>query len=214
MEKLTKKLLNGFLLSGIIFFCLVAFTFVVVQIWPVIWDEWNAYKKGEDLKSAKIVNIRLLKNDFFSQTYINSLEACSLKEWRELRRKNSMISPNGASDYYLEQVNNDFKLQLLNLKDNIIYSEISRSFNPLATEAPKSFSGMSDDLMPLPKDIINDSLQIILKKNDSTITQFSPFVLKNNLNIGAGFEGRKNKEIRMLSKDGKILIYVEFELTN
>ena len=74
MEKLTKKLLNGFLLSGIAFFCLVAFTFVVAQIWPVIWDEWNAYKKGEDLKSAKIVNIRLLKNDFYSQTYINSLE--------------------------------------------------------------------------------------------------------------------------------------------
>lgn len=74
MDKLTQKLLKTFLISGTAVFALLGITFIAVQIWPVIWDEWNAYKKGDDLTSAKITNIRILKNDYYSQIFIDSLE--------------------------------------------------------------------------------------------------------------------------------------------
>ncbi|MCZ4245849.1 hypothetical protein [Pedobacter punctiformis] len=213
MEKFTKKLLNGFLLSGIAFFGLVALTFLVVQIWPVIWDEWNEYKKGEDLQSAKITNIRLYKNDFFNQADIDTLENRSLKKWYKEREKNDMLSPNGAGDYYLEKANEEYKLQIVNLKDSIIYAEIDKSFNPFTTKAPSStFIGSGQFTMPFPRDIINDKMQLILKNKDSVFSRFKPFVLKESLNIGAGFGARKNKEIRMVSTDGKMLVYIEFEL--
>lgn len=70
MDKLTQKLLKTFLISGTAFFALLGITFIAVQIWPVIWDEWSAYKKGDDLTSAKITNIRILKNDYYSQTFL------------------------------------------------------------------------------------------------------------------------------------------------
>ncbi len=214
MGKLTQKLLKTFLISGILLILLVAFTFIVSMIWPVIWDEWNAYKKGEDLTSAKITNIRILKNDYYSQNIIDSLEEKSLELWHQERAKNDMISPNGAGDYYLEIANDEYKLQFINQKDSLIYAEFERSFNPYTNKALASLGIYYSTETPFPKDIINDKLQLVLKKKDSVFTVFEPFVLKENLNIGKGFEGRKNKEIKLKSTNGKLIVYVEFELNN
>lgn len=214
MDKLTQKLLKIFLISAIAFVALIAFTFITAQIWPVIWDEWNEYKKGEDLSSAKIIDIRLLKNDYFSTAVIDSLENKSLDLWHEERAKNDMLSPNGAGDYYLETANDDYKLQFVNQKDNLVYAEFERSFNPYTNKALASLGIYYSAETFFPKDIINDKLQLVLKKKDSVFAVFEPFVLKENLNIGKGFEGRKNKEIKLKSTNGKLIVCVEFELNN
>lgn len=214
MDKLTQKLLKIFLISAIAFVALIAFTFITAQIWPVIWDEWNEYKKGEDLSSAKIIDIRLLKNDYYSSVIIDSLEDKSLDLWHQERAKNDMLSPNGAGDYYLETANNDYKLQFINQKDSLIYAEIERCFNPYTNKALASIGYYYSSETPFPKDIIQDKLQMVLKKKDSVFAVFEPFVLKENLNIGKGFEGRKNKQIKLQSSNGKLVVYVEFELSN
>jgi len=213
MDKLTQKLLKTFLISGTAFFAVLGTTFIAVQIWPVIWDEWNAYKKGEDLTSAKITNIKILKNDYYSQTFIDSLEKKSLDLWHEERAKNDMLSPNGAGDYYLEIANDEYKLQFINQKDSLVYAEFERSFNPY-TNKPLTSTGNYYSELPFPKDIINDKLQLVLKKKDSVFAVFKPFVLKETLKIGKGFEGRKNNEIKLKSTNGKLIVYVEFELNN
>ncbi|KAA5535874.1 hypothetical protein [Paenimyroides baculatum] len=214
MDKLTQKLLKTFLISGNAFFALLGITFIAVQIWPVIWDEWNAYKKGDDLTSAKITNIRILKNDYYSQTFIDSLEEKSLDLWHEERAKNDMLSPNGAGDYHLETANDEYKLQFINQKDTLVYAEFERSFNPYTNKPLTSTGNNYYSELPFPKDIINDKLQLVLKKKDSVFAIFEPFVLQENLKIGKGFEGRKNKEIKLKSTNGKLIVYVEFELNN
>ena len=214
MDKLTQKLLKAFFISGIAFFVLIGFSFIIATIWPVIWDEWNAYKKGDDLTSAKITNIKILKNDYYSQTFIDSLEEKSLDLWHEERAKNDMLSPNGAGDYYLEIADNDYKLQFINQKDSLVYLEFERSFNPYTSKPLTSTVNYYSSELPFPKDIINDKLQLVLKKKDSVFAVFEPFILKEGLNMGKGFEGRKNKEIKLKSNNGKLIVYVEFELSN
>ena len=214
MDKLTQKLLKGFLISGIALFALIGFTFIAVQIWPVIWDEWNEYKKGDDLKSVKIKNIQILKNDYYSQVVVDSLVQKSLKLWEQERAKNNMISPNGAGDYYLENADDDYKLQFINQKDSLIYAEFEQSFNPY-TNKPLSSTGYYYSIgNPFPKDIINDKLQVVLKKKDSVFANFKPFILKESLNLGEGFAGRKNKEIKIYSQNRKLVLIVEFELSS
>lgn len=214
MDKLTQKLLKGFLISGIALFALIGFTFIAVQIWPVIWDEWNEYKKGDDLKSVKIKNIQILKNDYYSQVVVDSLVQKSLKLWSEERAKNDMISPNGAGDYYLQTADKDYKIQFINKKDSIIYAEFERSFNPYTNKPLSSTGYYYSTANPFPKDIINDNLQVVLKKKDSVFADFKPFILKERLNLGEGFAGRKNKEIKIYSQNGKLVLIVEFELSS
>lgn len=214
MDKLTQKLLKTFLISGVGLIILVALTFITAMIWPVIWDEWSEYKKGGDLTSAKITNIRILKNDYYSQNIIDSLEEKSLELWHKERAKNEMLSPNGAGDYYLEIANDEYKLQFINQKDSLVYAEFERSFNPYTNKPLTSTGTYYSSETPFPKDIINDKLEMVLKKKDSVFAVFEPFVLKENLNIGKGFEGRKNKKIKLKSTNGKLIVYVEFELSN
>lgn len=214
MDKFTQKLLNSFLLSAIALVVLVGFTFIVSTIWPVIWNEWNAYKKGDDLTSAKIINIRILKNDYYNQAVIDSLEQKSLDLWYKERAKNDMLSPNGAGDYYLEIANDAYKLQFINQKDSLVYAEFERSFNPYTNKPLESLGMYYSSETPFPKDIINDKIQLVLKKKDSVFATFETFILKESLNIGKGFEDRKNKEIKLKSTNGKLIVYVEFELSN
>ncbi|UIR56804.1 hypothetical protein LZQ00_03060 [Sphingobacterium sp. SRCM116780] len=212
MNKLTKRLLNGFLFSGIGLFVLVAFTFILTQIWPTVWDEWREYKSGANLQ-PKIKNIQLYKNDFYNPAVKDSLEKLSLKEWYSAREKNDMLSPNGAADLDLSQAQNNYQLQIYNLADSVVYAKINNSFNPFITQAPASLSDMSyGPNMFFPKDIIDDSLQLQLLYKDKVIALFKPFLLRQSLDLGAGFTNRKNKEIKLKSLDGKIMLYLEFEL--
>ncbi|MDR6969534.1 hypothetical protein J2X31_003567 [Flavobacterium arsenatis] len=211
MNKLSQKLLNLFLLSGIGFFVLVSLTFIVVNIWPTIWDEWNEYKKGEHLTSAKMESIKIIKNDYYSVKYADSLEQVSEHAWHDARKTDSMLSPNGAVYYELELQARHYSLQFMNLKDSIVYLKLpSYSFNPKATKAPTTIDISFNEYFP--RDIIDDSLQLQLCYKDSVLSRFNSFTLRSSLDIGKGFAGRKNDEIKMISDDKKIVLYVKFKL--
>jgi|GEM_PF-1895315 len=213
MEKKTQKLLNGFLFSGIAFFIVLSLAFIGKVIWPVIWDEWNEYKKGGSFTSAKGESMKLYKNDYYNQAMVDSLEALGEKAMFAAKKNNKYWSPNGDFDFYKDSLKRSCKMQWLNLKDSIVYAQYSGTFHPQLSPALEEISIADAQNFAFPKDIIKDSIQLIIIENDKIVTRFQPIMLYNELQMGRGFQDRKNNEIKLQSENNKIMLYVKFKIS-
>ncbi len=184
-NKVQKIILNVFLILGIFFFSIIIYSLI---------SEGVIFNKKENIKSVRLIEIRVLKNLFLDSNLVDSISTLERME-----------------SYQTLHLDNDNFFLLKCNEDSLNYAR-SNNFNLKSLTTPETIDFYKNPKIPISK--INKQFSLgIYNYNNNLIVDFPKINLEHELrtytNIG---DLSEQKEIILESLDKKISLFLIVEI--
>ena len=192
MNKLNTKLASFFLISGSLFFIFFIYMVLAKEVF-----------KGPPTKLVSINSITIVKNQMTVDSQIIKYN---------LQLKNHISLEESEKD---EMYKTDYCIvQLINLKDNIVYAKSDEfNFELSILNTPFKIDFINENNAKLPNSFMDDDFKLVIVNNEKNIAEFNIGKLKNCIDLkNENFSLNSNSVIKLSSSNHKLDILAEFQI--
>lgn len=185
LGKFQKIILNTFLILGIVFFSIITYSLI---------SEGVIFKKDkENITSLRLIEVRVIKNDYANQSLVDSIERIERSE--TYQRVN--ISTN---DYFL----------IKSTEGNLKYAK-SGYFNLMTLSAPETIDFYKNP--KIPTSLLNQNFAFGIYSDEKIKVAFPEINFEKELKLSSKKdESSEQKEIIIESTDKKVSLFLVIEL--